>query len=496
MNETTITVVGRLVADPVIRQTYAGSNVTTFRIATNARKNRPGTGEFEDGPTSYYNISAYKSLGANAAISLHRGEPVVVTGALEVSTFDRQDGSKGSAADITARQIGHDLSWVCPASPRCPARAWKVGVPTRSSQRSLRMPRWPADASRRPARAARTAPPCPTALWMRMGSSRRSAPRSRREPPSRLREGSGIRGCGMGLASLCRMPEFIYVMSRARKAHGDKVILDDVTLSFLPGAKIGVVGPNGAGKSSVLKIMAGLDQPSNGEARLTPGYSVGILMQEPVLDEEKTVLGNVEEGAGEIKAKLDRFNAISAEMAEPDADFDAPDDRDGHAQEEIDHADAWDLDSQLEQAMDALRCPPPDADVTTLSGGERAASPSASCSCRSLTCCCSTSPPTTSTPSRSSGSSSTSPPIPAPSSPSPTTAISWTTSPGGSSNSTGAAPTPTRATTPTYLEKKAARPRSRARRTPNWPSGSPKNSSGCAPTPRRARPSPRPVWPV
>src|SRR6478752_3652391 len=167
------------------------------------------------------------------------------------------------------------------------------------------------------------------------------------------------------------MPEFIYVMSRARKAHGEKVILDDVTISFYPGAKIGVVCRNGAGKSAVLKIMEGLDQPSNGEARLTPGYSVGILMQEPELNEEKTVLGNVEEGAGEIKAKLDRYNAISAEMAEPDADFDALMAEMGQLQEAIDTADAWDLDSQLEQAMDALRCPPPDADVTVLSGGER-----------------------------------------------------------------------------------------------------------------------------
>ncbi|MEO7069647.1 MAG: energy-dependent translational throttle protein EttA, partial [Nostocoides sp.] len=131
------------------------------------------------------------------------------------------------------------------------------------------------------------------------------------------------------------------------------------------------VGPNGAGKSTVLKIMAGLDQPSNGEARLTPGYSVGILMQEPELNEDKTVLGNVEEGAGEIKAKVDRYNQISAEMAEPDADFDALMTEMGHLQEAIDAADAWDLDSQLEQAMDALRCPPPDADVTVLSGGER-----------------------------------------------------------------------------------------------------------------------------
>ncbi|HEU4331215.1 MAG TPA: energy-dependent translational throttle protein EttA [Lapillicoccus sp.] len=167
------------------------------------------------------------------------------------------------------------------------------------------------------------------------------------------------------------MPEFIYTMTKARKAVGEKVILDDVTMSFFPGAKIGVVGPNGAGKSTILKIMAGMDQPSNGEARIAPGASVGILLQEPPLNEEKTVLGNVEEGAGEIKAKLDRYNQISVEMGEPDADYDALLEEMGKLQEEIDHADAWDLDAQLEQAMDALRCPPPDADVTVLSGGER-----------------------------------------------------------------------------------------------------------------------------
>jgi ATP-binding cassette ChvD family protein len=165
--------------------------------------------------------------------------------------------------------------------------------------------------------------------------------------------------------------EFIYSMYKARKAHGDKVILDDVSLNFLPGAKIGVVGPNGAGKSTILKIMAGLDQPSNGEARLSPGFTVGILQQEPPLNEEKTVLGNVQEGVAEIKGQIDRFNEISALMAEPDADFDALLAEMGQLQEAIDAADAWDLDAQLEQAMDALRCPPPDADVSVLSGGER-----------------------------------------------------------------------------------------------------------------------------
>ncbi|MDR5699889.1 energy-dependent translational throttle protein EttA [Agromyces aerolatus] len=167
------------------------------------------------------------------------------------------------------------------------------------------------------------------------------------------------------------MAEYIYSMVRARKAVGDKVILDDVTMAFLPGAKIGVVGPNGAGKSTILKIMAGLDQPSNGEARLSPGYSVGILMQEPELDESKTVLENVQEGVGPIKGKLDRFNEISLAMADPDADFDTLLAEMGKLQEEIDAADAWDLDSQLEQAMDALRTPPSDTPVSVLSGGEK-----------------------------------------------------------------------------------------------------------------------------
>lgn len=166
------------------------------------------------------------------------------------------------------------------------------------------------------------------------------------------------------------MAEYIYSMVRARKAVGEKLILDDVTMSFLPGAKIGMVGPNGAGKSTILKIMAGLDTPSNGEAKLTPGFTVGILMQEPELDETKTVLENIQEGVA-IKAKLDRFNEISALMADPDADFDALLAEMGVLQEEIDAADGWDLDSQLEQAMDALRTPPGDEPVTKLSGGER-----------------------------------------------------------------------------------------------------------------------------
>lgn len=165
------------------------------------------------------------------------------------------------------------------------------------------------------------------------------------------------------------MAQFIYVLDKARKAHGDKVILDDVTVSFLPGAKIGVVGPNGAGKSSLLKIMAGLDRPSNGEARLMPGYTVGLLAQEPPLTEDRTVRGNIEEAVSDTKAKLARFNEIAEKLAVEYTD--ALMAEMGTLQEELDHADAWDIDSKLELAMDALRCPPGDMPVPELSGGER-----------------------------------------------------------------------------------------------------------------------------
>src|SRR5450432_3275613 len=165
------------------------------------------------------------------------------------------------------------------------------------------------------------------------------------------------------------MPEFIYQMRAVRKAHGDKVILDNVTLAFLPGAKIGVLGPNGTGKSTLLRMMAGVEQPSNGDARLMPGFTVGILDQEPALNDAKTVLGNVEEGVAATKALLDQFNEIAEKMATDYSD-DLLEEM-GKLQEQLDHRDAWDLDSQLEQAMDALRCPPPEATVTQLSGGER-----------------------------------------------------------------------------------------------------------------------------
>ena len=167
------------------------------------------------------------------------------------------------------------------------------------------------------------------------------------------------------------MAEFIYTMQKVRKTAGEKLILDDVTLAFFPGAKIGVVGPNGAGKSTLLKVMAGLEQPNNGEANLAKGATVGILLQEPPLTEGKTVQENVEEAVADIKAKMKRFDEIGMEMAEPDADFDSLMAEMGNLQTELDAHNAWDIDARLEQAMDALQCPPPDTVVDILSGGER-----------------------------------------------------------------------------------------------------------------------------
>jgi ATP-binding cassette ChvD family protein len=193
---------------------------------------------------------------------------------------------------------------------------------------------------------------------------------ARAERAARTFRTGGALGDAVGATTtIDGVAEFIYTMRKVRKAHGDKVILDDVTLAFLPGAKIGVVGPNGAGKSTVLKIMAGLEHANNGDAFLNPGSTVGILQQEPPLNEAKTVLGNVEEGVGPIKGKLDRYNEV-AELMATDYSDELMEEM-GQLQEELDHADAWDLDSQLEQAMDALRCPPPDWPVTQLSGGER-----------------------------------------------------------------------------------------------------------------------------
>src|SRR5690606_32484358 len=237
---------------------------------------------------------------------------------------------------------------------RAPCHAALGSRPSRCGSSDTRSRSRPAASVRpRPRHPRRPSPVAPRSPSRHHASARR--PRQRRRPRQ---------------PRIVGMAEYIYSMVRARKQVGDKLILDDVTMAFLPGARIGMVGPNGAGKSTILKIMAGLDTPSNGEAKLTPGFSVGILMQEPELDESKTVIENIQDGIA-IKAKLDRFNEISAAMSDPDADFDALLAEMGVLQEEIDAADGWDLDSQLEQAMDALRTPPADAEISVLSGGEK-----------------------------------------------------------------------------------------------------------------------------
>ena len=256
------------------------------------------------------------------------------------------------------------------------------------------------------------------------------------------------------------MAEYIYSMVRARKAVGDKVILDDVTMAFLPGAKIGVVGPNGAGKSTILKIMAGLDTPSNGEAQAQPRATrVGILMQEPELDETKTVLENVQEGVGPIKAKVDRFNEISLAMAEPDADFDALLAEMGTLQEDDRRRRRVGprLPARAGDGRAAHARPATSRSSRTSPAVRSAASRSASCCCRSPTCCSSTSPPTTSTPRACSGSSSTSRSTPAPCSPSPTTGTSSTTSPSGSAEVDRGRLYRYEGNYSTYLEKKGER---------------------------------------
>lgn len=290
------------------------------------------------------------------------------------------------------------------------------------------------------------------------------------------------------------LAEYIYTMRKTRKAHGDKVILDDVTLSFLPGAKIGVVGPNGAGKSTVLKIMAGLEQPSNGDAFLSPGYSVGMLLQEPPLDESKTVLENVQDGAAEIMGKLKRFNEVAELMA---TDYsDALMEEMGKLQDDLDHANAWDLDTQLEQAMDALGCPPGDWPVTNLSGGERR---------RVALCKLLLEAPDLLL-------------LDEPTNHLDAESVQWLEQHLAKYAGTVVAVThdryfldnvaewileldrgrahPYEGNYSTYLDKKASASRSRGRRTPSAPRGSRKSSTGFAPTPRAGRPSRRRVCPA
>jgi single stranded DNA-binding protein len=324
MYETNVTVVGRLATDVGWSRLGDGTVVANFRVASTERRYDRATGGWVDGEKLFVDVRCWRKLAENAAASLVKGDPVVVTGKLYSRSYEHE-GQRRTAVTVEAQNVAADLS-------RC----------TVVLKREAAGPEAQGPGSKRPQARQRRL------LWW---------------APHRPTRAEG------GATTIVDVAEFIYTMQKVRKAHGDKVILDDVTLNFLPGAKIGVVGPNGAGKSTVLKIMAGLEHANNGEAYIQPGATVGILQQEPPLNEEKTVLGNVEEGLGEIKTNLDRYNAIAEQMA---TDYsDALMEELGELQEVLDHADAWEIDSQLEQAMDALRCPPPDAPVVTLSGGER-----------------------------------------------------------------------------------------------------------------------------
>ena len=340
MHEIFVTVMGRVASRPKSALTKSGHSVASFRLASTPRR-------FDREPRELGRrhddvVHGHLLAGARRPRHVQRGgrRPVDRPRAAPVQRVH----PRGRLQGLLPRPRGH------------------VGRP-RPHPRDVDVQE--GRAARRPRRSASATPPRRT--WPGRSPTRRSMTDERRRRRGRrgrrhraIRCGPRDRGRrdGSRAPRLGVMAEFIYVMSKARKAHGDKVILDNVTLAFYPGAKIGVVGPNGAGKSTVLRIMAGLDHASNGEATLTAGYTVGILEQEPKLDETKTVLDNVREGVAETLALVERYNAIGAEMAEPDADYDALGTEMSKLQDEIDHRNAWDLDSQLEQAMDALRCPP------------------------------------------------------------------------------------------------------------------------------------------
>ena len=290
--------------------------------------------------------------------------------------------SRSSSSSTAGTSPGRSTCTTSPFSRRW-QRAIRVSLQARGTPPLVEAPR------RRGARAGVRVPG-------------RSRPQARGHRPALAYWGVGCAAKDCARRSLSSrkapMPEFIYSMHNVRKTLGDKLVLDNVTLSFYPGAKIGVVGPNGTGKSTMLKIMAGLEKANNGDVILAKDATVGILLQEPPLTAGKTVLENVEEAVADVKALQRRMDELGELMSDPDADFDALMAEMGDVQTELDNRDAWDIDSQLEQAMDALRCPPPDADVDVLSGVSAAASRCASCCSSSPTCCSSTSPPTTSTP--------------------------------------------------------------------------------------------------
>ena len=356
MFETYLTIVGHIVTEPQ-RRRVGSEELIKFRVASNSRR-RTSDGGWEPGNSLFVTVNCWGRLVTGVGAALAKGAPVIVVGHVYTSEYEDRDGNRRSSVEMRATAVGPDLA----------RTIVRIEKPSYTGPNAVEGP------------ARRPRPPMSPATPTGRGSKRPTRTRPKSSPRDLARchcRLSAFRWCIGWSADISQRPErqhrgmaeFIYTMKKVRKAHGDKVILDDVTLSFYPGAKIGVVGPNGAGKSSVLRIMAGLDKPNNGDAFLANNATVGILLQEPPLNEEKTVRGNVEEGLGEIKVKLDRFNEVAELMA---TDYtDELMEEMGRLQEDLDHADAWDLDSQLEQAMDALRCPPPDEPVTNLSGGER-----------------------------------------------------------------------------------------------------------------------------
>ena len=373
--------VGSEVRHRVVKET----SVASFRVGVTPRLRREG--DWVDGETGWYTVTVWRTLADHVRQSIRKGDPVIVSGRLRTETWTPEEGSPSTTMLVDATLVGHDLTRGC-------SHWWRGDRPQEVGGTDVARDAGSGDdgvlGGGRPATAGPRSPE-PSERPDHRGRSR---PRARPIPPRRPRQvpgripsgrtrpghaGEGARGrsAGIGAGGAAHrrlgatMAEYVYTLRNVRKAHGDKVVLDNVTLSFLHGAKIGVVGPNGTGKSSMLKIMAGLDHANNGDAILDPDATVGMLQQEPPLSEGRTVLQNIEEAVGEIKGKLDRFNAISEEMSSPDADFDKLLAEMGDLQTDLDHANAWDLDSRLDQAMDALRCPPPEVLVDNLSGGER-----------------------------------------------------------------------------------------------------------------------------
>ena len=329
-NDNTMTFHGRVGTKVELRE--GSVPWVLFRVASTPSYFDQATRTWRDLETIWISVKAWRSLAQNVAESLEVGDPIVVIGKVRTEKWTTQDGEPRESTVLEANLIGHDLTW----------GVTKLQRVERQSPATAKSDDTVAALARARGRVGRGA----------CGLSR-------------------FVGSGSGSYRLGHMADYVFTLRNVRKKLGEKVVLDDVTLSFLHGAKIGVVGPNGTGKSTLFKIMAGLEQPNNGDAIKDPDASVGILLQEPPLTEGKTVLENVEEAVGEIKAKIDRFNKISEELADPDADYDTLLPEMGELQTDLDHANAWDLDSRLAQAMDALRCPPPDELVDHLSGGER-----------------------------------------------------------------------------------------------------------------------------